>query len=97
MLIPTYSVPPQKQSTFLQKVTQYQARDVPPQTAAPILKLSQGPGVWARKGLGSPVASGKRNLSGALRSLQWRTLKAARELEILSPPSFLVGNALEVS
>ena len=56
---------------------------MPPQTTAPILKLLQGPGVWAQEGLGSPLlapgwgAPLKKEIPLALRSLQWKTLKAA--------------------
>lgn len=76
---------------------------MPPQTTAPILKLLQGPGVWAQEGLGSPPprpgvggASGKRNPSGpALPPVE--DPESGGELGLLGPPPCWVGNALEVS
>lgn len=69
---PRLLCPPSKTINFPPESHLISSRDKPPQTTAPILKLLQGPEVWAQEGLGSPPprgggpagGSGKRNPSG---------------------------------
>ena len=96
--------PPSKTINFPPESHLISSRDKPPQTTAPILKLLQGPEVWAQEGLGSPpprwgVRRGalEKEIPLALCSLQWKTLKAAGELGLLGSPPCWGGNALEVS
>lgn len=100
-LIPSYPVPHRKQSTFPQKVTEYQAETCHPKLQPLCSNSCKGLGFGLTRDLGSPLAPRgrlwKKKSLWALRSLQWRTLKAAGELGLLGPPPCWVGNALEVS